>query len=65
MLGKIYAILSDANKRAVYDEDGTIDEGDDATLKQVSKKTGLFMLAIIKIIMMSCLCHSRECKNSI
>ena len=35
MLGKIYAILSDANKRAIYDEDGTIDEEDDTTFKQV------------------------------
>lgn len=37
VLGKIYAILSDTNKRAVYDEDGTIDEEDDATFKQVYK----------------------------
>ena len=35
VLGKIYAILSDANKRAIYDEDGTVDEEDDATFKQV------------------------------
>lgn len=35
VLGKIYAILSDANKRALYDEDGTIDEEDDTTFKQV------------------------------
>ena len=38
VLGKIYAILSDANKRAIYDEDGTVDEEDDATFKQVWNK---------------------------
>ena len=35
VLGKVYAILSDANKRAVYDEDGSVDEEDDATFNQV------------------------------
>ena len=35
VLSKIYSILSDANKRAIYDEDGTIDEEDDTTFKQV------------------------------
>ena len=35
VLGKIYAILSDANKRAIYDEDGTVDEEDDTTFNQV------------------------------
>lgn len=27
-LGKIYSILTDKDKRAVYDEDGTVDEED-------------------------------------
>ena len=32
-LGKVYSILSDKDKRALYDEDGTVDEEDDI-LKQ-------------------------------
>ena len=39
VLGKIYAILSDANKRAIYDEDGTVDEEDDTTFNQVKTET--------------------------
>ena len=40
VLGKIYAILSDANKRAVYDEDGTVDEEDETTFSQVWSEIG-------------------------
>lgn len=38
VLSKIYAILSDANKRAIYDEDGTVDEEDDTIFNHVSTK---------------------------
>ena len=41
VLGKIYAILSDANKRAVYDEDGTVDEEDETTFNQVWSEMGV------------------------
>ena len=34
VLGKVYAILSDKDKRAIYDEDGTVDEEEDSILKQ-------------------------------
>ena len=34
MLGKIYSILSDKDKRAVYDEDGTVDEEDSSVFRQ-------------------------------
>ena len=36
VLGKIYAILSDSDKRAIYDKYGTVDEDDDSIFKQVS-----------------------------
>lgn len=31
VLGKVHAILSDKNKKAVYDESGSIDEDDEVT----------------------------------
>ncbi len=33
VLGKVYAILTDKDKRAIYDEDGTVDEEDDTNFK--------------------------------
>ena len=35
MLGKLYSILSDKEKRAAYDEDGTVDEEDSSIFNQV------------------------------
>ena len=35
VLGKVYAILVDQDKRAIYDEDGTVDEEDSTVFKQV------------------------------
>ncbi len=35
VLGKIYSVLSDKDKRAIYDEDGTVDEEDSSVFSQV------------------------------
>ena len=35
VLGKLYSILSDKEKRAAYDEDGTVDEEDSSIFNQV------------------------------
>ena len=35
ILGKIYSVLSDKDKRAIYDEDGTVDEEDGSVFEQV------------------------------
>jgi len=35
VLGKIYSILKDKDKRAMYDEDGSVDEEDDTIFNQV------------------------------
>ena len=35
VLGQIYGILSNKERRALYDEDGTIDEDDDAVFTRV------------------------------
>ena len=35
VLCKVYSILTDKDKRAIYDEDGTVDEDDASIFKQV------------------------------
>ena len=35
VLGKLYSVLSDKEKRAAYDEDGTVDEEDSSIFNQV------------------------------
>lgn len=35
VLGKIYSVLCDKDKRAIYDEDGTVDEEDSSIFNQV------------------------------
>ena len=41
VLSKVYAILSDNDKRALYDEDGTIDDEEDTLFKQVIQYVSL------------------------
>ena len=40
VLGKIYSILRDKDKRAIYDEDGSVDEEDDTIFNQVTESFG-------------------------
>lgn len=59
VLCKIYSILSDTNKRAIYDEDGTVDEEDDPMFNEVKWDNSKFWCQLLethKVILHSIVC---------
>ena len=54
-LGKIYSILTDKDKRAVYDEDGTVDE-ESSIFDQVYLHTYVQWQVFNGCIHWNCLC---------
>lgn len=59
-LGKVYAVLSDAEQRAVYDEQGVVDEESDS-LKQERDWDEYWRLLFPKVTHLHTYTHCRLC----